>query len=346
MESKMQCEILEEWDDILSLFQIEKQDIYFTKKYLSLYESESSKALCAYCRDDDRIMLMPYIRGNIGGYYDFETAYGYGGPLSNSDDIEWCHKAFECIHEHLKNNGYVSGFTRFHPILLNEKLVYNDRNIQVLYDRQTIAIDTSQSEEEIWKSQINSKNRNMIRKAEKNQLEYKTEYDYASYDEFIDLYRLTMRRLSADEFYFFDDNYFENLRRNLSDCSFLGTVRKDGKLICAAIFMYSKLYGHYHLEGSDREYSSLGANNFLLWKVACEMHKLGVQEFHLGGGTSSSPNDPLYKFKKAFSKNEKGFYIGKEIFDNANYEAICREWEHDNPDKIEMYGNRLQRYKY
>lgn len=346
MESKMQCEILEEWDDILSEFQIEKQDIYFTKRYLSLYESEGSKALCAYCTDGDRIMLMPYIRGNIRGYYDFETAYGYGGPLSNSDDIVWCRKAFECIHEYLKNKGYVCGFTRFHPILCNEKLVYDDRNIQVLYDRQTVAIDTSQSEDEIWKSQISAKNRNMIRKAEKNQLEYKTEYDYASYDEFIALYRSTMRRLSADEFYFFDDNYFENVRRKLSDCSFLGTVRKDGKLICAAIFMYSKLYGHYHLEGSDRYYSSFGANNFLLWKVACEMHNLGVQEFHLGGGTSSSLDDPLYKFKKAFSKNENKFYIGKEVFNNDEYESICKEWERDNPDKIEVYGNRLLRYRH
>lgn len=346
----MQCDILEEWDDVLKAFPLKYQDVYFTKKYLNLYESPHKKALCAICRENEKTMIFPYLRGTVKEFYDFETAYGYGGPLSNSDDNGWCNKAFDCIHEYLKNNGYVCGFMRFHPIIHNEKYVFEckntDGNIQVLYDRQTIAIDTSQSEDDIWKRQINSKNRNMIRKAEKNQLIYKVEYDYTSYDEFISLYRSTMERLSADEFYFFDDRYFENLRRNLSDCSFLGTVRKDGKLICAAVFMYSKLYGHYHLAGSDRYYSSLGANNLLLWEVAREMRKLGVQEFHLGGGTSPSPNDSLYKFKKVFSKNEKKFHIGKEIFDISAYENICKEWEIYNREKVPIYGNRLLKYRY
>lgn len=353
MESKMQCRIVEVWDDILSTFPKEKRDIYFTKKYLALYETEKNKALCAECQDGDKIMIMPYLRGKIRDYYDFETAYGYGGPVSNCDDYEWCQKAYNCIHDYLRENRYVCGFSRFHPLFGNQKLIGEDKNTtsdeknsQLIYDRQTIAIDTTQSSEEIWKNQISSKNRNMIRKAEKNGLVYETEYDYASYDEFIELYRTTMQRLSADDFYFFDIQYFENLKKNLSDCSFLGTVRKDGRLICAAIFLYSDLYGHYHLEGSDREYSSFGANNLLLWKVACEMHDMGIREFHLGGGTTSSLDDSLYKFKKAFSNNEKQFYICKEIFDKSEYISICQEWERNNKDKIELYGNRLLRYRY
>lgn len=347
MHSGMRCVIVEDWDDILSLFSEEQQDVYYTKKYVGLYESSEKKALCIVCYESDKILLMPYLRGRVQNYYDFETAYGYGGPISNTDDIEWCKIAFHRIHDYLLENKYVCGFMRFHPLLSNEMFVVEDTEcIQVIYDRHTIAIDTFQNEEDIWKNQISSKNRNMIRKAEKNCLEYKTEYDFASYEEFIALYRSTMKRLSADEFYFFNDKYFCNLRRNLSDCSFLGTVRKDGKLICAAIFLYSKSYGHYHLEGGDREYASLGANNLLLWKSACEMHKLGIKEFHLGGGTTASPEDSLYKFKKAFSKNEKCFYIGKEIFDITAYNNICFEWSVQNQDKVPVYGNRLLKYRY
>ncbi len=349
MESKKQCEIIEDWDDIISEFQAEKQDIYFTKKYLSLYESASKKALCAICREDDKIMLMPYLRGEIRGFYDFETAYGYGGPVANNDDIEWCCDAFNYLYDYLKENNYLCGFSRFHPLLCNQKVipaVAEERKIQVLYDRQTIAIDTSQHPDEIWTKQISSKNRNMIRKAEKNGLEFQAEYDFESYDEFIELYNATMRRLEADEFYFFDSCYYVRLKNALAGNSFLGTIRKDGKLICAAIFMYSKVYGHYHLEGSDRNYSSLGANNLLLWKVACEMHNLGIKEFHLGGGTTSSMDDPLYKFKKAFSNNEKSFYIGKEIFRPSEYYVLCIDWEKENPEKKTIYGNRLLKYRY
>lgn len=343
-----------DWDNVLDSFPDEKKDIYFTHKYCSLYETKENKALCAICKEEENIMLMPFIRGMINNSYDFETSYGYGGPLANTDDIEWCQKSFIGIHEYLANQNYICGFTRFHPLLCNEEWLKGElaskdsisNTIRVLYDRQTIAIDTSVCEEDIWSKQITSKNRNMIRKAEKNLLEYKAEYDYASYDEFIKLYTNTMKRLSADDFYFFDRSYFDRLKGNLKGKSFLGTVRIDGKLICAAIFMYSKLYGHYHLEGSDHDFSGLGANNLLLWKTACEMHKLGIKEFHLGGGTSSSPDDSLYKFKKAFSGNEKKFYIGKEIFNTKLYNEICDKWKSENPDKDVIYGNRLLKYRY
>ena len=352
MKSKAQCEIVEKWDDILFSFPEKKQDIYFTKKYLSLYESSTQKAQCVICREDDKIMIMPFLKSEIKGFCDFETAYGYGGPISNTDNNEWCNAAFFKIHDYLGENNYICGFTRFHPILHNELLISQDigndykRDIQIVYDRKTIAINTSKSIEDIWTKQISSKNRNMIRKAEKNDLVYKTEYNFDSYNEFKDIYRSTMQRLSADDFYFFNDDYFEKLRRNLSGCSFLGTVRKNDKLICAAIFMYSKLYGHYHLEGSDKDYSNFGANNLLLWKAACEMHNLGIQEFHLGGGTGASVDDSLYKFKKSFSKNEKKFYIGKQIFKLNQYEEICNEWEENNSEKISTYGNRLLKYRY
>lgn len=352
----MLFKIVDQWDEYFSQFSDEKKDIYFTKGYVSLYEDEDKKALCAVCEDDEKIMLVPFLRSQIGDYYDFESAYGYGGPLSNSDDAQWNAEAFAGIHDCLKENNYICGFTRFHSVLNNVsvltegegediKVIIPDRNIDVLYNRQTIAIDTSQSEEEIWTTQIKSKNRNMIRKAEKNGLVFKAEYDFESYEEFISLYNDTMKRLSADSFYFFDDNYYEELKKNFANSSFLGTVRKDGKLICAAIFFYSKCYGHYHLEGSDREYSSLGANNFLLWKVACEMHKLGIKEFHLGGGATSEPDDRLFKFKKSFSSNEKMFYIGKQVFNEEVYKSICEKWEKNNPEKAEKYGKRLLRYR-
>lgn len=353
MSSEMKCEIRDNWDELLVSFPLNKQDIYFTKKYLNLYESEKNKALCAMCVDGDNMMLMPYLRGEIRGYYDFETAYGYGGPVANTDDEKWCHDAFEAIHNFLGEKKYVCGFTRFHPLYSNETLVKesnckveNNGSSQLIYDRQTVAVDTSHSIDDIWKNQISSKNRNMIRKAEKNRLVYNAEYDFESYDEFIHLYRKTMERLVADDFYFFDDSYFEKLRENLLGCSFLGTVRKDDKLICAAIFMYLGEYGHYHLEGSDWNYSSLGANNYLLWETACEMHNLGIKEFHLGGGTSSSQDDSLFKFKKAFSKNLKKFYIGKEIFNVPVYEQLCNDWEQNNFEKIHIYGNRLLKYRY
>lgn len=340
----MKVLITDQWDAYLERYPSHLRDVYYTEEYVKLYKDAEHLPLSVVCVDKDNVLLMPFLRGGIRNFYDFETPYGYGGPLSNTNDITWIHSALQAMNKCFEDNYYVCGFIRFHPLLGNAN--YCKDNMKVLFDRNTVTIDTSTSEDDIWMTQIKSKNRNMIRKAEKNGLEFRAEYDFASIGEFIMLYNNTMSRLDADKFYFFNEKYYETFISTLRGNGFLGTVRKDGKMICAALFMYSGQFGHYHLEGSDREYSSLGANNFLLWKAACEMNKLGIKKFHLGGGISQSHEDTLFKFKKAFSENLTDFFIGKEIFSISAYNELCDDWEQRNADKVELYGNRLLKYRY
>lgn len=355
----MNINIKNSWNDILKNFRPERKDVYYLEEYVNLYKGQGGTPKCAVCMEDGKILLMPFISREIRGFYDFEIPYGYGGEIANTEDIEWTNQALQELHRYFKEERYICGFIRFHPLLGNaenymkwytqeEDVTGRERyreGRQIIYDRPTVAIDTSQCVDEMWETQINSKNRNMIRKAEKNGLKYRTEFDFESMDEFINLYEETMRRLGADSFYFFDNQYFKEFVSNMKGRAFLGTVRKDGKMICAALFMYSDCYGHYHLEGSDHSNSGLGANNYLLWKVACEMHDMGVKEFHLGGGNSSSPENSLFKFKKVFSNNVKDFYIGKEIFNAPVYTDLCNEWERQNIDRVQIYGNRLLKYR-
>lgn len=341
----MHFAISDSWDSYLDLFPRERRDIYYHEDYLRLYETGDGKALCLICIDGDSMMLMPFIRRTVGGGYDYESAYGYGGPITNSDDPDWTRNAYMAIHDYMKDEGYICGLTRFHP-LLDNYLIPEDYSSDVLFDRHTIAIDTSSAPEEIWSQQISSKCRNMIRKAEKNGLEYIVDREYAYLDEFMRLYFETMDRLNADRFYYFDREYFDAVQRDLRDNSFLGIVKKDGQVICGAIFLYSDCYGHYHLQGSDRRYSGMAAGNYLLWKVACTMHDMGIVLFHLGGGTSGQEDDPLYKFKAAFGREIRDFYIGKEIYDTPAYESLCEEWMSRNPGLIDRYGHYLLKYRY
>lgn len=340
----MKTIITESWNSYLDKFSIEKKDIYYFEEYVKLYENESGKALCAVCSEDENILMMPFIRKEIDGFYDFETAYGYGGPISNTDDAEWIGKTLGNMQEFLKEEQYVCGFIRFHSLLDNVRLCVD--HMTTFFDRNTVAIKTDLPEEDIWANQIISKNRNMIRKAEKNGLVYKAEYDFASIDEFVSLYNATMSRLEAEDFYFFDDTYYKSFVENFKGKAFLGTVRKEGELICAALFMYSGDYGHYHLEGSNHAYSNLAANNLLLWKTALELGKLGVKEFHLGGGYNSQPDNSLLKFKKSFSNNMKEFHIGKWIFNEQKYLELKQSWLEKYPEKVEKYGRLLLCYRY
>ena len=348
----MDIKIVSEWDELLSFFPPEKKDIYYREEYVKLYESAEDTPVCIVCREDDKVLLMPFLKRCIPDsqkmfgtvLYDFETPYGYGGPISNTED-KWSTEALSVMNEFLKENHFVCGFIRFHPLLSNVRICAE--HMDIFFDRHTIAVKTINTDDDIWTTQISSKNRNMIRKAEKNNLIYKAEYDFESIKEFIELYNATMKRLEAEQFYFFDDNYYKRFVEQLNQNAFLGTVRQDGKLICGALFMYSEKYGHYHLEGSNHGYSSLGANNLLLWKTACEMRKMGVELFHLGGGYDSEPDNSLFKFKKAFSNNTQDFYIGKDIINRAAYQEICASWENRSSDsKIEKYKKFLLKYRY
>ena len=75
--------------------------MYFREEYVKLYETESEKVCCFVYQDGDSIMLFPFLhrafhyKGNI--YFDFETAYGYGGPVSNDHDETIMTAAFEAM---------------------------------------------------------------------------------------------------------------------------------------------------------------------------------------------------------------------------------------------------------
>ena len=173
----MKTIITNEWNHYLDYFTKNDKDIYFTEEYVKLYENDIDKALCIVCRSDDKVTIMPFLRRKIYGFYDFETPYGYGGPITNLHSSDWIEKSLNDMKNCFIDNNYLCGFIRFHPILNNAVCCNN--YMDVLFDRKTISIDLDCSIDEIWSSQINSKNRNMIRKAEKNGLAFRAEYDYS-----------------------------------------------------------------------------------------------------------------------------------------------------------------------
>lgn len=344
----MEVEIRTHWNDILNTFPQDLKDIYFTQEYVKLYETESEKAVCLVCKEGQKVMLFPFllrtfeIQGEI--CKDFETAYGYGGPVCNCEDEEFLTQALAALKDYCKVNGYVAGFVRFHPLFQNQ--LRFETIGELLAERKTVSINLDQTVDEVWLNEIHSKNRNVIRKAGNAGCRFIVDEKYEYLEDFIRLYKATMDKLSADDFYYFDNIYYKHLANGIPN-SFLGCVENsDGKIISAAIFMYSGPYGHYHLSGSDKDYLALSPNNFMLWNAAMELQRRGVKYFHLGGGTNSDENNSLFLFKRRFSKDICEFYIGKLIFNEIAYEKICEDWENRNPDKVEHYKHHLLKYKF
>ena len=335
------------WNQYLDLIPAEHQDLYFREEYVRLYETDKEKAYCFVYQDGDSIMLFPFLRrefqfkGNT--YYDFETAYGYGGPISNDHSDTFMTAALEAMSEKALSENFVCGFVRFHPLL--ENWDYFEKVGRLIMDRKTIAIDLSDGIEATWMNEIHTKNRNVIKKGEKSGLEFIVDEDFAYLTEFEDLYNSTMDKLEADGFYYFDPSYYDQLKNTIQN-RFLGIVKHEGKVVAGAIFFYQLPYGHYHLAGSDKSALKLSPNNYLLWEAAKELTRRGVKHFHLGGGTDGSEENSLYQYKRKFSKHEYQFALGKMIFNPSLYEDICAEWAAAYPEKAEKLKNILLKYKY
>ena len=339
--------ITDSWNNYLDYFTNESKDIYFTEEYVKLYETEVDSAKCFVYNEGSNYLVFPFLRrqfefkGTI--YYDFETAYGYGGPIANTLDLSFISASLKAFFDYCCTHNYVAGFVRFHP-LLDNSTCYNKIG-KVTLDRETVSIDLNLSEEEIWLQEIKTKNRSTIKKSIKNNLIFIQDSEFQYLPEFIDLYTRTMNKLSADDFYLFDNSYYYKWRENIKD-SFLGVVLYKEKIISAAIFFYSKTYGHYHLSGSNVDYLALNPNNFMLWEAAKSMKSLGVKSFHLGGGVNGDPNNSLLEFKSRFSKRRYNFFIGKTIFNNEIYQELCRLWGNNYSEKALLFNNHLLKYKY
>lgn len=325
------------WNYYLEQMPFYKRDIYYTREYYRMYEKNGDGIARLFIyQEGEKLALYPFLVNEIAGYdlkesyYDIETAYGYGGPLVNKEnDIKFIRNFEENFLQYCKKSNIIAEFIRFNPYLKNEKIFM--KNIIVMHNRTTVFLDLRKSIDEIWIQDISSKNRNMIRKAEKNNLKIEKENNVV---EFQKLYESTMDKVVATPYYYFNEDYYNTIGKN--DNYNILNVRKDDKVIAAAIFMNYGIYMHYHLAGSNQAYLGCAPNNLLLWEAIKYAKQLNCQLFHLGGGLSDSREDSLFKFKSSFSKDYLEFYIGKRVHNNEVYNYLIEIWEKRNGIKANI----------
>jgi len=311
-----------EWDDIVKTFP--GWDVYYLSGYVKAFHihGDGDPYLLFYEEDGLRAIYV-YMRRQttLSGVYDSVTPYGYGGVLFDGDDSEEKRKAFwDAYLAKMKEENIVDNFVRYHPVLRNAGPMKNVSNVIDL--GHTIAMDLT-SPEVIWDN-IVSKNRNMIRKAEKNGIEILHGQGMELMDQFIELYNATMKKDNAEEYYYFKRPFYESIDRDLKENYEMFYAMYEGRPIAMSIMIFANDRLNYHLSGSDLEYRNLAPSNLLLYKAALWGFERGYKTFHLGGGVGSG-EDGLYKFKAAFNKNsDYQFSIGKQVFDQEKYDELVK----------------------
>lgn len=337
----------DKWNALLEIVPAKLRDVYFSPEYYSLYQNYGDgEAWCFVFEKDNNIALYPFLKNPITTlgyqldkeYYDIQGAYGYNGLIASTDDASFIAAFWEEFDAYCQENDIIAEFMRFHPLLNNQRLASSQ--MKTFYSRQTVALDLT--DDDIWMHQISSKNRNVIRKAEKEGV---TIVESDDYETFRRLYDGTMTDLHAEDFYFFPQSYYEEYKQTFKDKSMLCLAMLNGKVIAGSMFMFSDDYAHYHLSARDREYSRYAANNLILWYGIQKAKERGCKWFHFGGGTTGEDDDSLLQFKKDFSKTLCEFWIGKRVYNQVVYEQIVEQWKTKHPESYEHNRVKLLGYR-
>jgi len=343
----------EEWDQIVRSFS--SYDTYYLSGYVKAFHvhGDGDPLLFYYNDGTNRginvsmkrsIIEDPHFKGVLDDdrYFDLATPYGYGGWLienidrvlsshttivdeengeykakcSDADSLTWLFRDYErwCL-----RNNIVSEFVRFHPMIGNHRGL--DSHYDIIQLGEVVHMDLS-SPEIIW-GNISSKNRNMIRKAVKNDVNIFHGRFPEIYKRFKAVYDSTMEKDDAEEYYYFDVPFYDSICNDLENNSQLFWAEKNGEMIAASIMLECNGFMNYHLSGSLREYNSLAPTNLLLYKAALWGSEHGMKTLYLGGGVGSG-EDSLFKFKRSFYKGEElhHFHIGRKVFDPDVYQEL------------------------
>lgn len=308
------------WDERVKSFTL--YDVYYLSGYvkafqihgdgkpqLLYYEAKGLKAIYVYMKRETA----------IEGSYDSTSPYGYGGFLFEGDTSEANLLIFwKAYMKKMQEESIVDNFVRYHPVRGNASIMKRISNVVDL--GKTVAIDLT-SPEVIWGGII-SPNRNMIRKAQKNNVKILHGKGLSLLTDFKRIYDATMEKDNADSYYFFEEDFYKSIHDDLYDNYEVFYAVQDGVIIAMSIMLFTNDQMHYHLSGSIAEYRNVAPTNMLLYKAALWGCEQGFKIFHLGGGMGSK-EDNLYRFKASFNRySNYQFSIGKEVFDQTKYDDL------------------------
>lgn len=332
----------EQWDAIVRSFR--EYDVYWLSGYvkafyihgdgdplLFLYDNGVTRGINVVMKRD--IAKDPRFQGKIkeGQYFDFSTPYGYGGWIIEGEDTESLFSAYSAW---LEKNGIISEFVRFHPMVKNHEA--SRSFYEIIQLGEVVHMDLS-SPELIWNNII-SKNRNMIRKAIKNNVAIYNGRFPEIFEKFRAIYNRTMDKDDAEKYYYFESEFYKSILEDLPQNAQVFWAEKEGQVIAASIMLGTNGRMSYHLSGSLREFSSFAPTNLLLYKAALWGYANGYRTLYMGGGVGSG-EDSLFKFKRAFFKGDLNhFFIGKRIYNTEKYDKLLGiRSEIDNPGYFPKY---------
>ncbi len=295
-------------------------DFYFTPEYGKLCElSDNCKWECAIYKDLIYVYMKRPIQYNDKIYYDLITPYGYAGFFflyQNTFD-----EFIVLFHQLAINNNYITEVLRQNPYM-NINLKY----YKTITNKAIYGINVNDFNY-YFNNILNTKKRNMFTKAIKlNYIFNIDKLNNINMNDFKQLYYKNMDNIKASKYYYFNDEYFNEIV--LLNNSFLITITFNNNIIGACIIFKYNDFIHYHLSCNDK--SSNCITDFMIISI---VKNIGINKIIiLGGGLNE--NDSLSVFKKNLSNINFNYVIYKNILNNNIFNQLAL---YHNNDKFPPY---------
>lgn len=305
-----------------------QHDFYHTAFYHKLEQAQGEPVLLVG-QSDTELLLLPLLLRPVfeTELYDATSVYGYAGPIANKP-MEKITPEFLTFFKReadnfFKQQNIVSVFSRLHPLIVSQPLFSGWGITKAL--NKTVLIDLQQPLA-VQRAQYRKSNRSEI-----NQLIKKKGYlceQLKGDDElkrFVEIYQQTMQKVTAAEYYFFDETYFKQFLQNGNFESFVLLAKVGNTIAAGALFTISGNIMQYHLAGTDEAYAKDTPMKLIIDTARLIANKRKLQCLHLGGGVGGQDGDSLFNFKAGFSKDFAQFRVWNYIVDENAYQQLLSE---------------------
>lgn len=319
-----------EWGNLFDSLPLDQQDLFYSPSFARLCKNtinQKDEVLCATMTSEASVVLYPFVKRNLAiltgcstfaDLYDITSLYGRGGIVGSIAALRDIAPFHTAMGVYCRENAIVCGFDRFHPIIANDVCAAPEAKIMEVGG--FVVVDMRPEMGEIEKTFKHSL-RKHLRKAERNGISCFAESNCDHLKDFLDIYYHTMDRNSALGFYYFSEEYFVTLNREMpGQFHFFYAVAGENIISCELVLHHGK-YCHSFLGGTKQEAMPLCANQILKREIISFLKDRGCEYFLLGGG--ASPYDGIFDFKKAYApEGVLPSRVGGTIWDHQAYERL------------------------
>jgi hypothetical protein len=311
-----------------------QREVFAHPAYVSLYaDGEERRAMAALFRDGENTVLYPFILQSLGtdewspgaaAAADIITPYGYGGPFcwGRGERLTTATSFWAHFQPWADAQGVVSEFVRFalfpDELLLPYPGEREERLLNVVRELDT-DLDA------MWMD-FEHKVRKNVQKARRSGIVVEHDATAARLSDFLRIYGHTMDRRSANETYYFSEEFFERIRDELAGQYMFFHALIDNRVISTELVLVSEENVYSFLGGTESDAFQLRPNDLLKYEIIAWAKANGKKRFVLGGGYQ--PDDGIFRYKLAFAPGgTTPFFVGRRVFDGIQYESLVRQHE-------------------